>query len=383
MIQRMNFLLLSFPFDVRDILSSRPGSKSFLSVGSGISQEDESNPRNVVHSRGGSRKISRYKSFREKTSPLEPGLDRNTEQSSKSPFSRHRHISQSFNLRGMSVQLRKKKPASPTTANSLSPFGEIKHDAKSFLSRAPSRRRLVLSRFFDKNGRKQKEELEESGILLKEAVFGNDLEYVASIVDPDFRDGEIKLPEFVVRAVKRIENEFIRKEGLYRVNGYDVTVQKIRLDVDQNDYRSFESSNEFSVITSSLKLYIRELPDPLISESKKGDFLEAITNRVHSIPDEDDTSVLDKLKYAVSTLEPGAQILLEYILRHLHFVASFESDNKMGYSNLATVFSPNLIHSSSSIKRRPESLICENELCNYVCERLIMGYKYIFNDHED
>eukprot|EP00096_Caligus_rogercresseyi_P013760 TRINITY_DN6369_c0_g1_i2.p1 TRINITY_DN6369_c0_g1~~TRINITY_DN6369_c0_g1_i2.p1 ORF type:complete len:167 (+),score=40.80 TRINITY_DN6369_c0_g1_i2:476-976(+) len=159
--------------------------------------------------------------------------------------------------------------------------------------------------------------------------------------------------------------------------------KKIRLDVDQNDYRSFESTKEFSVITSSLKLYLRELPEYLVPEDKKSDFFEAVNIRVHSTPDREDRPVLEKLKIAVSSLEPRAQILLEYILRHLNFVASFEGDNKMGHSNLATVFSPNLIHSSSSAKRRPESLICENELCNYICERLIMGYKDIFNAHED
>ena len=75
-------------------------------------------------------------------------------------------------------------------------------------------------------------------------------------------------------------------------------------------------------------------------------------------------------------MDPLAMHVLGHLMLHLQRVSS-HTKNKMDAKNLATVFSPNLVH-STTVARRPESLISEMELNNVVIEHLIVHAKKIF-----
>ena len=51
----------------------------------------------------------------------------------------------------------------------------------------------------------------------------------------------------------------------------------------------------------------------------------------------------------------------------------------MDARNLATVFSPNLVHSESSLTKRPESIMYEMEWNNMLVEKLIVNVDLIFD----
>ncbi len=109
------------------------------------------------------------------------------------------------------------------------------------LARTPSRRSQFLSRFFDSRAneadrRQSRDDLVKRGILQKEAVFGNDLQHAP-------RDVATGMPEFLVRCVDRIE-EMAHTEGLYRRNGDAAAVQKLRLDVDKDNYKMFDATDD-------------------------------------------------------------------------------------------------------------------------------------------
>ena len=67
---------------------------------------------------------------------------------------------------------------------------------------------------------------------------------------------------------------------------------------------------------------------------------------------------------------------LRFLMLHLNRV-SLHPSNKMDAKNLATVFSPNLVHSVTEA-RRPESIISEMELNNVIVEHLIRHANEIF-----
>ena len=95
------------------------------------------------------------------------------------------------------------------------------------LERTPSARSKLLSRFFEDKAseadrRKSKEELVRKGIYKSEAVFGNDL-----VGMPKDLEGGSGLPEFLVRAVRKVES-LMTTVGVYRINGDSAVVQKIR-----------------------------------------------------------------------------------------------------------------------------------------------------------
>lgn len=75
-----------------------------------------------------------------------------------------------------------------------------------------------------------------------------------------------RIPEFVQRCVAAIERseENLKTDGLYRASGNLSQVQKIRLQVDQNNLSVIDQEEDVHVLTGVLKLFFRELKEPLI-----------------------------------------------------------------------------------------------------------------------
>ena len=89
----------------------------------------------------------------------------------------------------------------------------------------------------------------------------------------------IKIPPFVWKSVQKLESEqeYLETDGLYRVPGDKNKIQKIRAELNQvkidskpkntflqNEWETFESCNDAAVIAGTLKLFLRELPEPLL-----------------------------------------------------------------------------------------------------------------------
>lgn len=92
-----------------------------------------------------------------------------------------------------------------------------------------------------------------------EPVFGCFLEQVCSGESP-------RVPLVVQRCIKCIESseENMKADGLYRASGNLSQVQKIRLQVDQNNLAVLDQEEDVHVLTGALKLFFRELKEPLI-----------------------------------------------------------------------------------------------------------------------
>lgn len=75
-----------------------------------------------------------------------------------------------------------------------------------------------------------------------------------------------RVPAFVQRCIAAIENseENLKTDGLYRASGNLSQVQKIRLQVDQNNLSVIDQEEDVHVLTGVLKLFFRELKEPLI-----------------------------------------------------------------------------------------------------------------------
>ncbi len=74
------------------------------------------------------------------------------------------------------------------------------------------------------------------------------------------------VPLFVRRCVAEIERDAdrLRTDGVYRQSGNLSHVQRIRLQVDQGNWSALESVEDVHVLTGALKLFFRELKEPLI-----------------------------------------------------------------------------------------------------------------------
>ncbi|XP_070697387.1 rho GTPase-activating protein 22 [Pempheris klunzingeri] len=146
------------------------------------------------------------------------------------------------------------------------------------------------------------------------------------------------VPVLVEQCVCFIREHGLEEEGLFRAPGQTNHVRELQDAFDRGEKPVFDSTTDVHTVASLLKLYIRELPEPIIPFSKYTQFLSC-------------AQLLTKDK-AMGILELGKQVkslpqvnynLLKYICRFLDEVQSHSSENKMSVQNLATVFGPNIL----------------------------------------
>nr|CAD7431253.1 unnamed protein product [Timema monikensis] len=178
---------------------------------------------------------------------------------------------------------------------------------------------------------------------------------------------------FVNRCIEVLESRGLEEQGLYRVAGVSSKVTKLvsmGLDRRKSDKMTMlDDSYEWDskTITSALKTYLRNLPEPLMTFRYHNGFIAAAklesrsqrVNNVHTL---------------IHRLPQQNMEVLDILLRHLNNVASKSDRNLMTVSNLGVCFGPTLL--------RPEeetvAAIMDIKFCNIVVEILIENYDKIF-----
>ncbi|KRZ13788.1 WW domain-containing protein [Trichinella zimbabwensis] len=195
----------------------------------------------------------------------------------------------------------------------------------------PSKQSILekLVRFF--RNRPSVEFLKERGIYKPEPVFGSSLTEIC-------RREKNTVPKFVTVCMSLIEERGLETDGLYRMSGNLSQIQKIRCSVDQEKYNVLMNENDIHVLTGTLKLFFRELQEPLFPPFLMKEFMNAI--KLQNA----------KMRYCafrdlVARLPPPHHDTLDALLVHLLKVAEKSSTNRMQIHNLAIVFGPTLFSS--------------------------------------
>ncbi|TRZ00234.1 hypothetical protein DNTS_014330 [Danionella cerebrum] len=108
---------------------------------------------------------------------------------------------------------------------------------------------------------------------IKDQVFGCSLTSLCQ------REGT-SVPNFVKMCIEHVENTGLNVDGLYRVSGNLAVIQKLRFAVNHDETVNLEDSKweDIHVTTGALKMFFRELPEPLFTYASFNDFVEAIKN---------------------------------------------------------------------------------------------------------
>ncbi|XP_039535801.1 PH_BCR_vertebrate and RhoGAP_Bcr domain-containing protein isoform X2 [Pimephales promelas] len=157
-----------------------------------------------------------------------------------------------------------------------------------------------------------------------------------------------KVPLIVRQCVEEIERRGMEEVGIYRVSGVatDIQALKAAFDANNKDVSVMMSEMDVNAIAGTLKLYFRELPEPLFTDELYANFSEGIALS-DSVAKE--SCMLNLL---LSLPEPNLLTFL-FLLDHLKRVAENESVNKMSFHNLATVFGPTLLRPSEKDSKIP------------------------------
>ncbi|XP_011367780.1 rho GTPase-activating protein 12 isoform X3 [Pteropus vampyrus] len=165
---------------------------------------------------------------------------------------------------------------------------------------------------------------------IKDQVFGANL---ANLCQRE--NGTV--PKFVKLCIEHVEEYGLDVDGIYRVSGNLAVIQKLRFAVNHDEKLDLNDSKweDIHVITGALKMFFRELPEPLFTFNHFNDFVNAIKQE----PRQRVVAVKDLIKQLPKPNQDTMQILF----RHLKRVIENGEKNRMTYQSIAIVFGPTLL----------------------------------------
>ncbi|KAG2234006.1 hypothetical protein INT48_007096 [Thamnidium elegans] len=208
----------------------------------------------------------------------------------------------------------------------------------------------TLTRWFSRSSRTSATKSIDSPSITKE-VFGGYLQ---------LEDGEVPL---VVRAcIEQVDKRVTGLDvvGIYRLSGQTTNPEQVNL----------SEENDINVITGLLKLYFRELKNPLFTYEYYDRVIEAAR-----LQDYDER--MFRLKSIVQVLPIAHYKVMQYLVKHLERVKDQSKINKMESSNLALIFSIGLLRSKQGDL---SSSILHSDLLSKVIEIIIQHVDWFFDD---
>ncbi|XP_043939550.1 rho GTPase-activating protein 9 isoform X2 [Protopterus annectens] len=208
--------------------------------------------------------------------------------------------------------------------------------------------------------------LQEKG-LIRDQVFGCRLDALCE------RD-KAMVPKFVRLCAEAVEKRGLEADGIYRVNGNLAIIQKLRFIVDHEEKLNLDSSEweDIHVITGALKLFFRELPEPLIPFEFFEPFVEAV-----KIPDY--AQKVECIKELVNSLPLPNRGTMQYIFTHLRKVMEQSESNRMTTQNIGIVFGPTLMRPEKDFSNMAVHMIYQNQ----VVELILTEFSNIFGSDTD
>ncbi|KAF2861468.1 putative Rho GTPase activator [Piedraia hortae CBS 480.64] len=164
-----------------------------------------------------------------------------------------------------------------------------------------------------------------------------------------FARDQSAVPIVVIQCILAVDHFGLNVEGIYRLSGTSSHVTALRNTFDNNpgnlDFRNPESfHHDVNAVTTLMKQFFRELPDPLFPQNDYATFIAA--GKVA-----DDATRRDSLHQAINDLPDPHYATLRALVLHLHRVMMHERSNRMGSANLALCLAPSLMgtHKDSQV----------------------------------
>ncbi|KAJ8008322.1 hypothetical protein DPEC_G00103630 [Dallia pectoralis] len=155
----------------------------------------------------------------------------------------------------------------------------------------------------------------------------------------------VLVPHLVRCCIEEVERRGLKEVGIYRISAAisDITNLKMAFNTSLREAVSKLRCLDVNAVSGILKLYFRELPEPLIPTELFQSFAKAL-----DIPDVNSRNV-SMLSLLQSCPVVNRNTFL-FLLHHLKRVSNRQEENKMSLMNLATVFGPSLLRPSAAVQ---------------------------------
>uniref|UniRef100_A0A8B9L882 Rho GTPase activating protein 21 n=1 Tax=Astyanax mexicanus TaxID=7994 RepID=A0A8B9L882_ASTMX len=185
------------------------------------------------------------------------------------------------------------------------------------------------------------------------------------------------VPLIVEVCCKLVEERGLEYTGIYRVPGNNAAISSMQEELDTKGMTDIDIEDDkwrdLNVISSLLKSFFRKLPEPLFTNEKYSDFIEA-NRTVNGV------ERLKVLKRLIHELPDHHYETLKFLSGHLKTVSEHCEKNKMEPRNLAIVFGPTLVRTSEDnmthmVTHMPDQY--------KIVETLIQQYDWFFKEDGD
>eukprot|EP01080_Neovahlkampfia_damariscottae_P009353 gene9353-1440_t len=173
-------------------------------------------------------------------------------------------------------------------------------------------------------------------------------------------------PKIVINLIKRIREIGLEKHGLFRVPGDTKEIAKLKKKFNQLNDVDLSEYNDIFNLGSLLKLYLRELPNPVCKHEFYHEFIavskledgksEALKSVIHNLP-EVNRNLLKRVMHLASDIEKT-------------------DGNEMDAKNLSICLAINIL---SSDKLAPQEAMLDHQNVLSVIQTMIENYDQIFD----
>ncbi|XP_065754206.1 rho GTPase-activating protein 27 isoform X9 [Phocoena phocoena] len=153
-------------------------------------------------------------------------------------------------------------------------------------------------------------------------------------------------------------------DGLYRISGNLATIQKLRYKVDHDERLDLDDGRweDVHVITGALKLFFRELPEPLFPFSHFPQFIAAI-----KLQDQAQRSRC--VQSLVRSLPAPNHDTMRLLFQHLCRVIEHGEQNRMSVQSVAIVFGPTLLRPETEETSMPMTMVFQNQVVELILQQ--------------
>ncbi|XP_077078493.1 rho GTPase-activating protein 12a isoform X9 [Siphateles boraxobius] len=210
-------------------------------------------------------------------------------------------------------------------------------------------------------GRPTLQAVKDKGYI-KDQVFGSSLSSLCQ------REAST-VPRFVWMCIEHTEKTGLGVDGLYRVSGNLAIIQKLRFAVNHDEKVNLADSKweDIHVTTGALKMFFRELPEPLFTFAFFNDFIAAI-----KMPDY--KHKVQTVKDLMKQLPWPNQDTIQVLFKHLKKVIQHVDENRMTTQSVAIVFGPTLLRPETETANMAVHMVYQNQ----IVELILMEYETIF-----
>ncbi|XP_068939234.1 GEM-interacting protein isoform X3 [Petaurus breviceps papuanus] len=217
------------------------------------------------------------------------------------------------------------------------------------------------------------------------------------------RDFPEEVPFLVIKCTTEIEHRALGVQGIYRISGSRVRVERL-CQAFENGWALVElSGNSPHDVTGVLKHFLKELTDSIIPSQLYGAFISLAKTLQPGVSSDasgsseselnlDPSPNADPSAEAVSALRTLLRQLpcsnyntLRHLVAHLFRVASRFEENKMSANNLGIVFGPTLLRppkGQGGVSTSPVACLLDSGYQAQMVEFLIIHYEHVFGMEE-